>query len=180
MGLPTDTIYGLGVAISALGGTAALFTLKERPTEVALPVLVGSLEQALTLCQEPSAKVRRLMDAFWPGPLTIVLARRAGLDVDLGGRGDTIGVRLPAHPVPVALARRAGPLAVSSANRHGQPTPADAAGVAAAFGADLALVLDAGPAAAGASTVVDGTGDELSVLREGPITAERLASIALR
>ncbi|MGH9150676.1 MAG: L-threonylcarbamoyladenylate synthase, partial [Acidimicrobiales bacterium] len=105
---------------------------------------------------------------FWPGALTLVLARRAGLNADLGSDDATIGVRCPAHPVPLALCRRLGPLATTSANLHGQPTPPGGEEVAALFGG-VVLVLDGGTCAGAPSTVVDCTGAEVKLLREGRI-----------
>jgi tRNA threonylcarbamoyl adenosine modification protein (Sua5/YciO/YrdC/YwlC family) len=114
----------------------------------------------------------RLARAFWPGPLTIVLPR-------LDGEG-TLGVRCPDHDFIRALARRVGPLAVTSANRHGEPTPASAAAAAAALTGDVRLVIDGGACAGVASTVVDATGPEVTIVREGPITPEQVRAAALR
>ncbi|MDP8954179.1 MAG: L-threonylcarbamoyladenylate synthase [Actinomycetota bacterium] len=166
--VPTDTVYGLAVDPRKTG---VLFALKHRPLEVALPVLVADVEQALALAADGLAPaVQRLMGRWWPGGLTLVVPRRRGLDLDLGGPDDTtIGLRLPDHPVPVALAEAVGPLAVTSANRHGQATPATAAAVVDQLGPGVGLALDAGPCDAAPSTVVAWTGGELRVLREGAV-----------
>jgi L-threonylcarbamoyladenylate synthase len=177
--LPTDTVYGLAVLPSVPGATGSVFAIKGRPADVPLAVLVDSLDQARALVDEPPAPVARLVARYWPGPLTVVLARRAGAVVELGGDGETVGVRCPDHDVVRTLARRLGPLVVTSANRHGEPTPARADEVAAALGAAVAYVLDGGPCAGVASTVVDGTRDDLPVLRAGPISAEDVARAAL-
>lgn len=172
--IPTDTVYGLAVDPLVAGTTEALFALKGRPPEVALPVLVASVEQALTLATDAvPGSACRLMQRWWPGGLTVVVARREGLGLELGGSGQaTVGLRLPAHPVPVALARAVGPLAVTSANRHGRATPATAAEVLDELGAGVALALDGGPCSGAASTVVscadDGT---VRVLRHGVVPA---------
>lgn len=168
--VPTDTVYGLAADPRA---TAALYAVKERPQTVALPVLVADVDQARWLMAANVAAVaRRLMDRWWPGGLTVVVERRPGLGLDLGGVGDdTIALRLPAHPVPVALARQCGPLAVTSANRHGSPTPQRAAEVLAHLGSGLALALDAGACRGSASTVVSCLGGEVRILRPGVISS---------
>ncbi len=177
--LPTDTVYGLAVATSRAGATAAVFAIKGRPDTVPLAVLVDSLDQALELCEPPAPAVARLVERWWPGPLTVVLRRRPGSSVELGGDGATVGVRCPDHDLVRALARRVGPLATTSANRHGEPTPATAEEVAAQLGARVALVVDGGRIEGLASTVVDGTDPSLPVLRAGPISQEDVRAAAL-
>lgn len=177
--LPTETVYGVGVAALVPGATERIFALKGRPSSVPLAVLVDSLEQALELCEAPAAPVARLVERLWPGPLTVVLARRGDVAVELGGDGATVGIRCPDHAFVRALARRLGPLATTSANRHGEPTPALAADAAASLLGEVALVVDGGPCAGVASTVVDGTSPELRVLREGPISSGQVQAAAL-
>lgn len=177
--VPTDTVYGLAVAAERPGATAAVFAIKGRPDAVPLAVLVDSLDQALELCEPPSPAVTRLVARWWPGPLTVVLRRRAGSAVELGGDGTTVGVRCPDHELVRALARDVGPLATTSANRHGQPTPATAEGVAAQLGERVALVVDGGRIDGVASTVVDGTDPSLPVLRVGPISQQDVSAAAL-
>ncbi len=170
--LPTDTVYGLAALPTAEGATARLFALKRRAGDVPLAVLCASAEQALGLADGAAVggEVRRLADRLWPGPLTLVLPRRPGLTYALGAGSATIGVRCPDQPLLRALAAEVGPLATTSANLHGEPTPPTAAGVAAVFGRGLALVLDGGPCGAPPSTVVDATGPRWRVLREGDVT----------
>lgn len=168
--VPTDTVYGLAVAASVAGASARLFEVKARPTDIALPVLVADEHQARTIV-EVSPTAAALMARHWPGGLTIVLPRRAGFDVDLGGTGsDTVGVRVPDHPVPVELARRVGPLVTTSANLHGRPTPATAAEVASELG--VAVVIDGGRCAGAPSTVVRVTGTLVEVLRQGEVEVD--------
>jgi len=169
--LPTDTVYGVAVDPSRPGATDRLFEVKDRPTEAALPVLAADVDQAFALAGDVPAAARRLADAFWPGGLTLVVPRRPGLGYDLGGLDDlTIGVRVPDHDVVRALARRVGPLAATSANLHGRPTPGTAAGVVAELGDRVAVVLDGGVCAGAPSTVVACTADgSVTVLREGRI-----------
>ena len=154
--VPTDTVYGLAVVAALPGATARAFALKGRPGDVALPVLVADVDQALALAADDvPAGALRLMRRWWPGGLTVVVRRRGELGLELGGADDeTIGLRVPAHPVPLALAARVGPLAVTSANLHGSPTPVTAAGVMEHLGAGLGVVLDAGACDGAPSTVV--------------------------
>src|SRR5207253_10712582 len=134
-----------------------------------LPMLVADVSQALELSVAVPEGARRLMDRFWPGALTVVVPRRPDLDADLGSDDATIGVRCPAHVVPRALCRAIGPIATTSANLSGSPTPATAAEVAELFGDAVAVVLDAGVCAGSPSTVIDCTGAEVKLLREGRV-----------
>jgi len=167
--IPTDTVYGLAVDPTRPGAAEALFLLKGRPRHVDLPVLVADREQALGLAIAVPAVALALMTRFWPGPLTIVLPRRPDLVLDLGEDEATIGVRCPDHPVPRALCAMAGPLATTSANRHGEPTLTSALAVVEAFGDDVPVALDGGDCAGDPSTVVDCTGQQARILREGRI-----------
>lgn len=168
--LPTDTVYGVAVAASVPGATAGLFRAKERPPEVALPVLVAGVGEALELASAVSPAAHRLVERWWPGPLTVVLHRGpASRGLDLGGDGATIGIRCPDHDLVRDLARRVGPLVATSANRHGQPTPPTARGVADALAGMVELVVDGGTCEGSPSTVVDCTGDAPRLLREGRI-----------
>ncbi|HEX2699681.1 MAG TPA: L-threonylcarbamoyladenylate synthase [Acidimicrobiales bacterium] len=167
LALPTDTVYGLAVDPFSIGATDRLFRVKRRPREVDLPVLVAAAEQVADLATAVPASARRLMERFWPGALTVVLPRRPGLRADLGTDEATVGVRCPAHPVPLALCRAQGPIAATSANLHGEPTITTAAEVCAVFGDSVAVVLDGGTCTGAPSTVVDCTGAEPKLLREG-------------
>ena len=167
VGIPTDTVYGLAVDPFRPGATDRLFAAKRRPREVNLPVLVTGLEQVLLLATAVPDGAMRLIRRFWPGPLTIVLPSRPDLGADLGEDEATVGIRCPDHVVPRALAERAGPLATTSANLHGQATLTTAAEVAAVFGRTVPVVLDGGVCHGRPSTVVDCTGQEPKLLREG-------------
>lgn len=171
--VPTDTLYGLAALPTVPGAVDRLFSLKGRPADTPIAVLVAGIEQVEALA-DLSGAARRLADAFWPGPLTMVLPRRAGVDLPLGEPHATIGVRWPDHPVIAALAEAVGPLATTSANRTGEPTPATAGEAAASLVGHVAVVLDGGACAGTASTVVDLTGPDLRVLREGAITESAL------
>lgn len=169
VGIPTDTVYGLAADVLHTNAADRLFTAKRRPRQLDLPVLVADVEQALSLATAVPDVARRLMDTWWPGALTIVLPRRPDLEVDLGDDEATIGVRCPDHEIPVALCRAVGPLATTSANLHGEDTATTAAEVRAAFGDSVAFVLDGGTCAGSPSTVVDCTGHDVKLLREGRI-----------
>jgi L-threonylcarbamoyladenylate synthase len=177
VGIPTDTIYGLAVDPFRAGATDRIFAAKRRPREVSLPVLVSGVDQALSLSTAVPALALELMARYWPGPLTIVIPAKAGLGADLGDDDLTVGVRSPDHPVPLALCAAVGPLATTSANRHGEPPMTTATEVASAFGDAVPVVLDGGVCSGSPSTVVDCTGQELKLLREGRIPwAELLAA----
>jgi L-threonylcarbamoyladenylate synthase len=167
--LPTDTVYGLAADVSVLGATDRIFEIKHRPHDVDLPVLVADAEQALSLATAVPASAMALMARFWPGAITLVIPRAPDLAADLGDDDATVGVRCPDHAVPRALCATVGPLATSSANLHSEPTPETAGQVAEMFGDAVAVVLDGGPCAGSPSTVVDCTGVEPKLLREGRI-----------
>ncbi|HUP86241.1 MAG TPA: L-threonylcarbamoyladenylate synthase [Acidimicrobiales bacterium] len=174
--VPTDTVYGVAVDLSATGAIDRLFAAKERPKDVQVPVLIASPDDAAGLIEgDVDIAARRLMARFWPGALTIVVPRAQALrGIDLGGDPTTIGLRCPDHRLIRELCRRVGPLATTSANRHRDPTPPDAEGVASALGAAVALVLDGGACAGAPSTVVRVTDDRIEVLREGRIATSDL------
>lgn len=178
--VPTDTVYGLAVLPGVAGATRRLFEVKRRPRGVELPVLAADADQAFALAAEPvPAVARRLAARYWPGPLTIVVARRPGLAWDLGASGSTIGLRVPDHPVVVALCRRLGPLAVTSANRHGESTPPTASEVSATFGSEVAVVIDGGRCEGAPSTVVEVDSDgAVRVLRAGRLPAADIEAAA--
>ena len=180
VGLPTDTVYGLAASAEVPGATDRLFAAKGRGGDVPVAVLCADAAQALALADPDTLGdgVRRIAARLWPGPLTLVLRRRPGLAYALGEPEATIGVRCPAEPVVLAVAAAVGPLATSSANRHGEPTPPTAAGVAEHFGTDVALVVDGGTRAAPPSTVVDATGPDWKVLREGELNLADLTAAA--
>jgi L-threonylcarbamoyladenylate synthase len=177
--LPTDTVYGIAVRIDTPGGIERLFHVKQRPPDRAIALLIGSAKQARQIgVMTPSAGA--LAGAFWPGGLTLVLARREGAtlpDVLTGGTA-TIGLRVPDHPAPRALAAAVGPLPTTSANRSGQPEARDAGEIAAQLGDSIDLIVDGGVAHGGpASTVVDCSGATARVLRVGAIPVERVTAI---
>ncbi len=172
--IPTDTVYGLAVDPMQPGAVHRIFALKRRPGEVALPVLVGGWSQVESVAGRLEVAARDLADRFWPGPLTLVVPRADDFEADLGGRPEargTVGVRWPDHPVVRALCAAVGPLAVTSANRHGQPPATLAQEVISVFSTDdrLAAVVDAGVCDGVPSTVVECHGEEAWCLRKGGI-----------
>jgi L-threonylcarbamoyladenylate synthase len=186
--LPTDTVYGLAALPTIPGATDRLFALKGRAAETPIAVLCADTAQALGLAAPDrlTDEVHHIAERLWPGPLTLVLPRRPGLGYELGEPADTLGVRCPDHALVRAIAAAVGPIATTSANRHREPTPATASGVAATFGAALALVVDGGCCDAPPSTVVAiagadaGTGAAWTVLREGTITLAQVTAAAAR
>ncbi len=178
VGLPTETVYGVAVTPRP-EALAALVAAKQRPEEKGIPVLIDDLEQVAGLVDVGDV-ARRLAGRFWPGPLTLVLPLSAPDQAPamLTGGRSTLAVRLPDHAVPRAIARELGPLAVSSANRSGQPEARTSAQLLEALGPSLALVVDDGPVRGGvASSVlaVDHEGRCL-LLREGAVSRERLSA----
>jgi len=172
--VPTDTVYGLAVDPAQPAAVARLFDLKGRPGDVPLPVLVGGPDQVDLIAGRLEPAARHLADRYWPGPLTLVVPRRRGFAVDLGGppaARQTVGVRWPDHPVVVALCELLGPLAVTSANLHGAPPATTAGAVAQEFTgrAQPVLVLDGGVCDGVPSTVVECRGPASKCLREGAL-----------
>ncbi len=178
--LPTDTVYGLVALPGDRAAVAQLFALKGRPEGVPLAVLCANADQALALAEpELGPEVRAVASRWWPGPLTLVVPRRPDLELHLGQRTTTIGVRVPADDLVRAVAARVGPVAATSANRHGEPTPSTADEVAWVLGNAVPLVIDGGHRAAVASTVIDTTTWPWTVLRAGAVDpAEVVAEAA--
>jgi L-threonylcarbamoyladenylate synthase len=165
--IPTDTVYVLAVDPFVPGASDRLFELAGRSREQDLPVLVASVWQALRLATAVPDVSRRLMDRCWPGPLTLVLPRDGEVAADLGDDDLTIGVRMSGHPVPLLLCRDVGPLAVATAGAQGEDDFETAEEVAEEFGDDVPVVLDGGSCTGLPSTVVDGTGEDPLLIREG-------------
>jgi L-threonylcarbamoyladenylate synthase len=180
---PTETVYGLGADATNGRAVAAIFEAKGRPRFNPLIVHVASLEAAAELGWLAGAG-RALAEAYWPGPLTLVLRKRAGCPVaELATAGlDSVAVRVPAHPVARQLIQAAQlPIAAPSANRSGHVSPTTAAHVATDLGERVAMILDGGPTPLGLeSTVVDATGAAPVVLRLGAVAREDLACVAGR
>lgn len=176
--LPTDTVYGLGCDAFSGAAVRSLLTAKKRGPDMPVPVLVGSWStiDGLVLGVPPSA--RELIEAFWPGGLSLVLPHAPSLAWDLGDTMGTVMLRMPLHPVALELLRDVGPMAVSSANISGSPPPATASGALRQLGRSVSVYLDGGNSGEPvASTVVDLTGDDPLVLREGAVSVEQVREV---
>ncbi|GAB3591306.1 L-threonylcarbamoyladenylate synthase [Angustibacter peucedani] len=177
--LPTDTVYGVGADAFDRQAVAAVLAAKGRGRDVPPPVLVPSVRTLDGLATGVSDAARELVAAFWPGPLTIVCQAVPSLDWDLGDTNGTVALRMPLHRVALALLELTGPMAVTSANRHGRPAATTVDDAVEQLGDAVSVYLDGGPSPAGtASTIVDVTGAVPRVLRAGPIPLERLREVA--
>ncbi len=173
--VPTDTVYVLAVDPFVPGAADRLFEVLGRPRDQNLPVLVASVWQALKVATAVPPAARRLMDRCWPGPLTLVLPRDTEVAADLGDDDLTVGLRLPDHAVPQLLCRDVGPLAVATLGASGEPDFETAGELAEEFEEDdVPVVLDGGPCTGLPSTVVDGTGEDLHLIREGRLPWDRI------
>lgn len=171
--LPTEAAYGLGADAFSPRGLARLREVKGRGPDLPLPVLVASVRMAEGIVTGLSSQARALIDAFWPGPLTLVARQQPTLMWAL--QGETLQVRMPLHPVALSLVEATGPLAVTTANRAGAAPPRTIEAAQAQLGDDATVYLDAGPTeAAEPSTVVDVTGEIPVLLREGAFDLDTL------
>lgn len=167
--IPTDTVYGIGGRPDRSATTERIFEVKGRPRSLELPILTASTAAARQVAVFDE-RAELLATAFWPGPLTLVLSRAAeAADWDLGGNPDTIGVRVPRHPLALELLRATGPMAVTSANPTGVPPLDDADDLVAAFGEAVAVYVCEERPLAGRSSTVVGLTEGLVVLREGDV-----------
>ncbi len=173
--MPTDTVYGIAADAFSHAAVAGLLAAKGRDRGFPPPVLVADRAMATALAESIPAEVEPLLEAHWPGPLTVIVRAQPSLTWDLGDTGGTVAIRVPDHPIAIGLLRETGPLAVSSANLHGMPAPTTAAGAAEMLGDRVAVVLDAGEvggaAAAGeqnGSTILDcSTPGTARIVRQG-------------
>jgi len=175
--LPTETVYGVAALPGDPGAVEELFERKGRPGERLVAVLVADLAAARRIAVV-DATFESLAASFWPGPLTIVAQRLPEIDLYLGDGSSTVGVRCPDHDLVRAILAEVGPMATTSANRSGQPTPTTALQAADALGEDL-LVLDGGRCEGSPSTVVDLTTDPARVLRPGAVRRAALLGVGL-
>jgi tRNA threonylcarbamoyl adenosine modification protein (Sua5/YciO/YrdC/YwlC family) len=176
--LPTDTLYGVGCDPFNASAVQALFAAKGRGRDLPLPVLVHNWRQAIGLVEEVTEQAQALIAAWWPGPLTLVFREAAGIGWDLGDSRGTVAVRMPKQTFALALIQRTGPLAVSSANRSGEPSPRTIPGIVEQLGDQVGVFFDAGAASDGpASTIVDLSGTRPRMLREGAIPAAEIERV---
>lgn len=171
---PTDTVYGLGTDAFYSPGIIKLFEAKGRDSNKAIAVLIGDIEQLDLLTDELNRIARKLVNRFWPGGLTIVVPKKKDLP-ELLSAGNSIGIRMPNHPVALELLRKFGPIATTSANLSGKNNPHDAQDVFQQLNKRLPLILDGGKCPGGVpSTVVDCSTDEVRILRPGAISKEEI------
>ena len=173
---PTDTVYGVGAHAFLPAAVERLYVAKDRPREMAIPLLLGRAQDVMLVCADVPRLASLLMRRFWPGGLTLVLRRSPLVPDVVTAGGDTVAVRLPDHRVPRELAQKVGsPLAATSANLSGGPSPVTAQDVMAQLDGRVDLVLDGGACPGGVeSTIVDVTGPELTFLREGAVSRHRI------
>ena len=176
---PTETVYGLGA--NGLDGNAVkrIFAAKDRPADNPLILHIARIKEVFYLVKTVPLKAQVLMELFWPGPLTLVLPKSAFIPPEVSAGLDTVAVRMPLHPVALALIRAAGvPLAAPSANRSGYPSPTRASHVRDDLDGRIEAILDAGPTGLGLeSTVLDLSGENPVILRPGGVTREQLEEV---
>lgn len=176
--LPTDTVYGIGADAFDGAAVAALLSAKRRGRDMPVPVLVGSWNTIDGLALTVPQDVRKLIRAFWPGALSLVIQQAPSLQWDLGDARGTVMLRMPLHPVAIELLREVGPMAVSSANVSGSPPAVDADDARRQLGDLVEIYLDAGTSAQqAASTILDLTAPTPRIVRPGPVTAEAIAAV---
>ena len=167
---PTDTVYGIGSDPSPPDAVKRLYEAKERPGEKAIPILIGSPQDLLKVVAAVPAGVENLIEAYWPGALTLVLEKRDTISAIVSS-GNTVGVRIPDHAIALELLKASGPLAVTSANPSGAKEARDSAQVLDSLAGRIDLVVDGGQTPGGyPSTVLDCSLEPPRVLRQGPIS----------
>ena len=173
---PTDTVYGLGANAFDEAAVARVYEIKGRPRQQPIPILVADMAGMEMVAREVPEIARRLAERFLPGGLTLVLLKAPRVSPLVSGGGDTVAVRIPDHPVPLALIRGLGaPITGTSANPSSQPSPTTAEGVRRFLGDKVDLIIDGGRCPGGvASTVVDATGTSPRLVREGAIPRQAL------
>ncbi len=179
---PTDTLYGLGAAFNDLEAVERVFDIKGRPRNAALPLLASSPSDVEQVAVGLPPKAEKLIEAFWPGPLTLVVTAGPDTpDVVTGGRG-TVAVRMPDHYVPQELVRRLGcPITGTSANPTGGPDPVTAEDVRKTLGDRVDHIIDGGPAPMGQpSTIIDLTGEKPRLIRAGALAVEAIEEVILQ
>ncbi len=176
---PTDTVYGLGASVSIPEAVARVYAVKARPRNIPLPLLLARVSQIEDVAESVPPLAWLLAERFLPGALTLVLSRSRAVPGIVTAGGMTVAVRIPAHPVPVALASGLGaPLLGTSANLSGRPSALTAGEVYTQFGEQIDLVIDGGRSSGSReSTIVDVTGEVPVVLREGAIALSELKQV---
>jgi len=177
--LPTDTVYGIGADAFIPAAVTTMLAAKGRGRNMPPPVLVGTARAAAALVDDLGAFGQDLIDEFWPGALTLVFRASPTLLWDLGDTKGTVALRMPLHPVALDVLKQTGPLAVSSANRHGHPSAVSADEAEEQLGEAVSIYLDGGPCADSVpSTILDLTGTIPKVLRAGAVSVDRLRTVS--
>jgi L-threonylcarbamoyladenylate synthase len=176
--LPTDTVYGLGTDAFSQAGPQKLLAAKGRDRNMPIPVLVGHVKALDGLAQRVDGVTKALAEAFWPGALTIVVKAQPTLRWDLGETNQTVALRMPLNPIAIELLNAVGPMAVSSANKTGQPAATNVEEAIAQLGEEVTIYLDGGQTPGNvASTIVDVSSGEIKLLRQGAIPLEEIRLI---
>jgi tRNA threonylcarbamoyl adenosine modification protein (Sua5/YciO/YrdC/YwlC family) len=176
--LPTDTVYGVGVDAFAADAVAAVLAVKGRGRDMPLPVLVPNQQTVDGLAANVPAYARDLINAFWPGPLTLVLHAQSSLMWDLGETNGTVALRMPQNDITLRLLTEVGPMAVTSANTSGQTPATTILDAATQLGSAVSVYLDAGPSAGGlASTILDCTRESPVILRAGAVSSGQMQAV---
>lgn len=181
--MPTDTVYGIAANAFDAAAVGKLLAVKGRDRSAPPPVLIANTAALDALASEVPDIIRELVGKFWPGPLTVILPAQPSLQWDLGETHGTVALRIPANDYALELLRETGPLAVSSANKHGEPAPGNAQDAVAQLGDDVKIFLDAGEVGGEASTIIDATGltspDKLParIVRAGALSRAQLAEV---
>ena len=176
---PTETVYGLGANAYNTEAVKKIFQAKGRPSDNPLIVHIASLEQVEELVEQIDHQSKRLMEKFWPGPLTIIFKRKAAISPSVTAGLPSLAIRMPDHPVALAILKATNlPIAAPSANRSGRPSPTTAEHVLEDLNGKIAGIVDGGPTGIGVeSTVIDVSGEVPTVLRPGGITMEELEEV---
>ena len=174
---PTDTVYGVGALAFDGKAVESIYKAKNRPIEKAIPILIGDAEDITKISFEVPLMAKKLAERFWPSPLTIVVPKHLSLPDSITAT-NTVGIRVPDHVVARSVLRAAGPMAVTSANLSGHPSPSTAQEVFAQLNDRIALIIDGGKTPGGVpSTLVDCTGSQPIVVRQGPISLNQILAV---
>ena len=175
---PTDTVYGLGASMQSGQAVERIFAVKSRPRHMALPLLVASVAQIENLTDRISPSAKCMIDAFLPGALTLVMRASNRVPAYLTTKEGTIALRIPGHPVPVALIEGIGTAIVgTSANLSGNPSPVTAEEVRSQLGDQVDFIIDGGGCGGKESTIVDVTGESFTVLRVGAVSRDQIERV---
>jgi len=176
---PTDTVFGLGALADNVEAIKRIYEVKQRPASQAMPLLLSSLDEVDSVAMEVSETARRLMRRFWPGGLTLVVKKAAWLPDVITAGGSSVAIRVPDHPVPLALIRQVGkPLVGTSANRSGEDSPITVEEVFSQLGGKIDMIIDDGtPVLPGESTILDVTVDPPRIIRQGVVSRSEIEKI---